>query len=227
MRSSNLLLVGLCMFFGYTPVAADLPPFAWDTVQSLSYTFCFNASGPFSKKALAAIGKTKMMIHGLNTMQELDPPFRNSEQKVIAAAKQLSQAQPDIQNFYTIQNDFARSIYQSGQYFDEHPECALRDKNNDLVNITFNGKDANEMCHNGEGSSKFCYVYGFQTECGREAWLKYVVDTVEAGNLKGVFIDGFQGCDPYSGDASAQHNPCPRTLANCSVPQQQAWITGR
>jgi hypothetical protein len=65
--------------------------------------------------------------------------------------------------------------------------------------MTSNGKDANEVCHNGEGSSKICYVYGFQTECGREAWLKYAVDTVEAGNSNGVCIDGFQGCDPYSG----------------------------
>jgi hypothetical protein len=59
-----------------------------------SCAFCYSAPGPFSKQALAAIGKKKMMTHGLNTMQELNPPFRSSEQKVIAAAKQLSQANP-------------------------------------------------------------------------------------------------------------------------------------
>ena len=37
-----------------------------------------------------------------------------------------------------------------------------------------------------------CFVYGFNTQCGREKWTSAVTDACEQYDLDGVFIDGFQ-----------------------------------
>ena len=63
------------------------------------------------------------MIHGMNAMQELDPPYRASENKTIRAAKQLLAANPSQQQLYTIQSDLTRNIYNSGEWFNANPQC--------------------------------------------------------------------------------------------------------
>lgn len=65
-----------------------------------------------------------------------------------------------------------------------------------------------------------CYTYGFDTECGRQAWVKFIVDTVEQQNLDGIFIDGFQGCDP-----SVPNGSC-RVLSKCTAQVATAWMQG-
>ena len=43
-------------------------------------------------------------------------------------------------------------------------------------------------------------VYGFDGgagSCGVEKWLEGVQIMVEQGNVTGIFLDGFQGCDPF------------------------------
>ena len=35
-----------------------------------------------------------------------------------------------------------------------------------------------------------CHVYGVDTQRGRDAWVKFAIDTVTNGGLDGVFIDG-------------------------------------
>ena len=86
-----------------------------------------------------------------------------------------------------MQNDFTRAIYDSGTWFNAHPECLLRDANNQLVNHSAAGQKV-PICTAGPNKTT-CHVYGFQTQCGRDAWVKFIVDTVKRGSLDGVFID--------------------------------------
>lgn len=199
-----------------TAVTAAASPFSWATVQDMSYTFCYNASGPYSPAALLQLAKSKLFIHGMNERQEQAPAFLKSEEKVIASAQQMLAVNPQQQQFYTIQNDFTRAIYDSGTWFNSHPECLLRDENGQLVNHTATNQKF-PICTAGPNKTD-CHVYGFQTQCGRDAWVKFAVDTVVQGNLSGVFIDGFQGCSPEGG--------CGRTLATCSAAQSQSWLAG-
>jgi hypothetical protein len=56
-----------------------------------------------------------------------------------------------------------------------------------------------------------------------QAWVDFAVKTVESGNLQGVFIDGFQGCDPY---ASNPTSTCGMVLKNCTAEARKVWVTG-
>jgi hypothetical protein len=191
-------------------------PFAWSTVRDMTYAFCYNASGPYNERALAVLAKNKLFIHGMNERQTMAPAFQQSEEKVIASAKQMLAVNPQQQQFYTIQNDFTRAIYDSGAWFNAHPECLLRDANGSLVNHT-SPKQKYPICTAGPDKDT-CHTYGFQTKCGQDAWVKFAVDTVTKGNLSGVFIDGFQGCSPEGG--------CGRVLATCTDAQSKSWLAG-
>ena len=191
-------------------VRASASPFAWDTVRDLTYAFCYNASGPYNEAALASLAKNKLFIHGMNERQEQAPAFQQSEEKVIASAKQLLAANPAQQQFYTINVIGPAAMYDSGAWFNAHPECLLRDEYGGLVNHS-NPKQKNHECTAGPNKDT-CYVYGFQTQCGRDAWVKFAVDTVSKGGLQGVFIDGFQGCSP-------EGKACGRALSTCSAQQ--------
>ena len=58
-------------------------PFRWDTVQDKLYSFCYgDDGGPLSPAALAALGKSKMMIHGMEEGSSISPRYQNSEAKV-------------------------------------------------------------------------------------------------------------------------------------------------
>jgi hypothetical protein len=64
-----------------------------------------------------------------------------------------------------------------------------------------------------------CFVYGFNTKCGREQWTQSITDACEQYDLDGVFIDGFQGCGPYAGE-------CPRCLSHVDKATAAAWLQG-
>ena len=78
-------------------------PFAWDTVQDKLYSFCSNASGALAPDALAALGKSKMMIHGMEEGAALPPVWQNSEAKIGLAAAQLRAVNPSQLQLYTVQ----------------------------------------------------------------------------------------------------------------------------
>ena len=78
-------------------------PFAWDTVQDKLYSFCSNASGALAPDALAALGKSKMMIHGMEEGAALPPVWQNSEAKIGLAATQLRAVNPSQLQLYTVQ----------------------------------------------------------------------------------------------------------------------------
>ena len=172
-------------------------PFGWDTVQDKLYSFCSNASGALAPDALEALSKSKMMIHGMEEGAALPPSWKNSEIKIGVAAAQLRKLNPKQLQLYTVQIDYARSVYISGQWFFRHPECLARDSNGKLRNHTGKANPPPGAYNECDFESTatypgYCPVYGFQTQCGRDNWVRLIVESVENNTLDGVFIDGFQ-----------------------------------
>jgi hypothetical protein len=140
------------------------------------------------------------------------------------AAKQLRAANADQLQLYTVQLDFPRWIYNSGQWFNNHTECLLRNTSGQIV-IGVEGNNrtvpCRECCFGANTTAHpngYCPVFGFDTTCGQDAWVKLIVDTVNEQDLDGVFIDGFQGCDPFD-------DRC-RVLKGTTPAQDKSWVAG-
>jgi hypothetical protein len=228
---ATLSWLGLAAMPASAPSVWSANPFEWHTVQDKLYTFCSNHTGALSTDALAKIGRGKMMIHGMEEGAGLPPAWAagSSEAKVGLAAKQLRAVAPKQLQLYTVQIDFPRWIYDSGQWFNNHSECLLHDANGSVViGVQGNNKTGlpneepcRECCFGADpsaGNWGHCPVFGFDSKCGQEAWVKLIVDTVESQQLDGVFIDGFQGCDPFD-------NGC-RVLGTASPATATAWVAG-
>eukprot|EP00947_MAST-08B_sp_MAST-8B-sp1_P003433 g3433.t1 len=162
------------------------------------------------------------MIHGMEVGALLHPVWQNSELKVNLAAKQLRAVAPEQLQLYTVQIDFARSVYASGAWFNAHPECTLHDAHGHQV-VNNSTKLNPGHCDNTNVSipgSEFpfgvCVTYGFDSECGRKQWVKSITDACELYDLDGVFIDGFQGCTPAEG--------CNRLLSKTDDATKTAWL---
>jgi hypothetical protein len=85
-----------CAFSGEALCTDPLwTPFEWTTMRNRLYSFCSNQSGALSTKAVAALSKSKLMIHGMEVGAMLDPVWENSELKTSMAAKQLRKVNPD------------------------------------------------------------------------------------------------------------------------------------
>lgn len=122
----------LLLMIGATAVDQALP-FDWSTAGTKLYSFCSNSSGALSPEAVKALSRSRVMIHGMEVGAQLDPVWENSEYKTSLAAKQLRAVAPDQLQLYTVQIDFARSVYASGEWFNSHHECVLHDKHGDPV----------------------------------------------------------------------------------------------
>eukprot|EP01052_Picozoa_sp_SAG31_P045679 SAG31_NODE_8439_length_1452_cov_1.906874_1_plen_330_part_01 len=205
------------------PAPAGWAPFAWTTVAHRLYSFCSNASGALSDEAVTALSRSQLMIHGMEVGAALPPIWQNSELKAGIAAKQLRAKNPHQLQFYTVQIDYARSVYASGAWFNAHPECTLMDANGDPVLNNASKPSPGHCDHNVSVPGKSypfgaCVVYGFNTKCGASQWVKSITDACEKYDIDGVFIDGFQGYDPAGG--------YPRVLGKATRSAQQAWLRG-
>ena len=66
------------------------------------------------------------MIHGMEEGAMLAPHYQSSEAKVGLAAAQLRKVSPGQRQLYTVQIDFPRWIYTSGQWFNNNSQCLLQ-----------------------------------------------------------------------------------------------------
>lgn len=205
------------------PAAGGWAPLEWTTVGHRLYSFC-SEQDALPPAAAAALAKTSIMIHGMEVGANIAPVWQNSEMKTGLAAKQLRKINPSQLQLYTVQIDYARSVYASGAWFNNHPECILKDADGQpVLNNASSAATARGHCdHNVTVPGKHypfgaCVVYGFDTECGASQWVKSITDACEQYDLDGVFIDGFQGYSP-SGFG--------RVLGKCSTSTQEAWLAG-
>ena len=198
-------------------------PLSWTTVGDRLYSFC-SEQDALTPAAAGQLAKTSLMIHGMEVGANLPPVWENSEMKVGLAAAQLRKLNPAQLQLYTVQIDYARSVYASGAWFNANPQCTLKDAegqpvlNNASSAATARGHCDHKVAVPGK-SYPFgaCVVYGFDTECGATQWVKSITDACETYDLDGVFIDGFQGYSPSGFN---------RVLGKCSPQTQKAWLHG-
>ena len=200
-------------------------PFSWDTLGGRLYSFCSNQSGALSQSAVAALSKSTLMIHGMEVGAMLTPVWQNSELKTSLAAKQLRAVAPGQLQLYTVQIDYARSVYASGAWFNNNSQCTLKKADGTQVLNNSTKPSVGHCDHKVDGPGYpygACVVYGFDTSCGSEQWTTAITDACEEYNLDGVFIDGFQGCDPFGKGGGG----CPRLLHDCDAKTATAWLAG-
>lgn len=150
-------------------------PWSWDTVPR--YTFCVNSSGPFNDAALQYVAKQDIFLN--NPALKRPPgsidPF---EARAAAQAKALRAINPKQRQWFYYAMDLLRPHnFENDHWVDFHPECRLKDVDGRVIDRP---------------------VWDFGTECGVERWLNTSRLMITEGGLNGVFIDGFQGCNPFS-----------------------------
>lgn len=155
--------------------AVALPKFSWDTVSL--YAHCGNVSGPLeasTARFFSTVGfVTFEKFHDLYG----DPIYSSVENKIADAAKLVKSFGTTTEVLMYYQNDWTRTWYDSGVWFEQQDRLLLRDKNNDYVispveyNHTFNAFD-------------------FAVQETQDAWVNATLVLVDQGICDGVFIDG-------------------------------------
>jgi len=155
-------------------------PFSWDTLPR--YTFCGNETKnytgfPLRDSAVEYISTKGGPINLIGDHSSYRYPAETyvSQQAQVMLAKNPSQRQ---WAYYAI--DLVRTTFETGAYMMNHSdECLFKDASGVPVPRPVYGFDG------GAGS------------CGVEKWLEGVQMMVEKGGISGIFLDGFQGCDPF------------------------------
>lgn len=196
-------LVLACALAGASAVNHTLGylPFSWDTLPR--YTFCVNSSGPLNDEALAYVAKQPIFLNN-PVLTRPAGSIDRSEVRMPAQAAALRALNPDQRQWFYYAIDLVRvHNFENDHWMEAHPECQLRDVNGDAVPRM---------------------VWDFGSECGAERWLNTSRALVTAGKLNGVFIDGFQGCNPFEGDMG-----CVRVCtseAGCDDETMKRWNAG-
>jgi hypothetical protein len=157
-------------------------PFNWSTIPR--YTFCVNSSsavnitdGVFTDEAAEYISKQAIY---LNNPTLTRPPGAciEAESVMPLQAAKLRELNPSQAQWFYYAIDLVRPHnFKNDHWIYNHPECQLHDKN---------GVPVPRM------------VWDFGKECGVESWLNTSRELITKGGLNGIFIDGFQGCDPFN-----------------------------
>eukprot|EP00947_MAST-08B_sp_MAST-8B-sp1_P005161 g5161.t1 len=180
-------------------------PFSWATLPR--YTFCVNSSGPLSEASLDYISKQPIYLN--NPVLARKPgEVVIGEQRIPAQAKALRAKNPAQQQWFYYAIDLIRPHnFENDHYvLDNADECQLKDKN---------GKPVER------------YVWDFSGgpgSCGFDRWLNTSRAMITEGGLDGIFIDGFQGCDPFN-----LPNGCQRvckSAAGCDPETMKKWNAG-
>ena len=120
-------------------------------------------------------------------------------------AAALRAINPDMQQWFYYAIDLVRphAFESDGNIEQHHPECLLHDDAGELVTRT---------------------VWDFGNPCGVEAWLNTSRSLITRGGLNGIFIDGFQGCNPFAKNGCTR--VCKSRNSTCSAEKMKAWNDG-
>lgn len=156
-------------------------PFSWDTLPR--YTFCVNSSDPktltdglFNEEALEYISKQPIYLNNPSLTRPAGAVTMEEERQPRQAQALLKKNPKQRQWFYYAIDLVRGHAFANDNWVEHHPECQLHDKNGQPVERT---------------------VWDFGSECGTERWLN-TSRAMIAGGLNGIFLDGFQGCDPFT-----------------------------
>ena len=188
-------------------------PFSWDTIPR--YTFCSNSSvayasegyggiGLFNNDSLHYIAKQDIMLYGT---AEHRPPggLAYLDESAPVQAKALRAINPDQQQWFYYAIDLVRphDFYWDGDIAINNTQCLLHDDAGEPMTRT---------------------VWDFGNPCGVEHWLNTSRSLITRGGLNGIFIDGFQGCNPFVGTGCQR--VCKSRNSTCSAAKMKAWNEG-
>ena len=180
--------------------------FSWDTLPR--YTFCVNSSGPFDQETLEYVAKQHIFLNNPSLDREPPGSMDNSTIRMPLQAKALRELNPSQAQWFYYAIDLIRPHnFWDDHYVAYHDECRLKDVNGDPVPRM---------------------VWDFGTDCGVEAWLNTSRAMITEGGLDGIFIDGFQGCNPFEGVDKGLAG-CTRVCtskAGCDPDVMVAWNRG-
>lgn len=176
-------------------------PFSWDRLPR--YTFCVNSSGLFSDEFLAYVAPQDIFLNN-PALTRAGGSMDHFEARAAAQAAALRAVNPKQRQWFYYAIDLLRPhSFENDHYVDAHEECQLRDE---------------------DGVAVPRRVWDFGSECGVERWLNTSRMMITQGGLDGIFIDGFQGCNPFIGDGCAR--VCTSTTAKCDPDVMKKWNEG-
>eukprot|EP01051_Picozoa_sp_SAG22_P000356 SAG22_NODE_8_length_37215_cov_120.960351_24_plen_437_part_00 len=155
-------------------------PFSWATLPR--YTFCGNETANFTGFPLRDSAVDYISTKGglINLIGDHSSYRYPAETTVAEQARTMLAKNPAQRQWAYYAIDLVRTTYETGAYMMNHSdECLFKDASGVPVPRPVYGFDG------GAGS------------CGVEKWLEGVQRMVEKGNITGIFLDGFQGCDPF------------------------------
>lgn len=177
-------------------------PFSWDTVPR--YTFCVNSTGLLNDDAASVISKQPIYLNN-PVLTRLPGSVSNKESRMPPQAQRLLRLNPKQRQWFYYAIDLVRGHnFENDHYVSQHPECLLKDVN-------------------GQPVTRLVWDFsGGPGTCGYDRWLNTSRAMIKGG-LNGIFLDGFQGCDPFDG------NGCQRVCkskAGCDKDVMAKWNAG-
>ena len=123
---SILALVVLVLFGLLSNQVNALPKFTWDHISL--YAHCGNASGELSPETIDFFSKLSFVTlekwHKLYSY----PEYTSAEKKIAETAKLIKSFQTEVEVLMYYQNDWTRTWYDSGTWFEQHEKLLLKDK---------------------------------------------------------------------------------------------------
>ena len=174
--------------FGAASSPITSPRWTWATLQT--YAHCSNQSGtaelPFDPAYAAYFGSLPFVVIEKTQGLASTPANRQEERKIAAAARQLVQANKSALVLAYYQTDKARTWYDSGVWFDEHPEYELRNSSGGLI------------------SCPPFHVYDYADPAAQRYWSRALANLTAADGVSGLFIDGPSDIDHWKQCSSSK-----------------------
>jgi len=192
--------------------AAAAAPLSWSWQNPQTFIHCSNSSGPLSPAAVTAMAASAFTV--IEKYQALlQPPVRaGGELKVIEAARAVRLASPNATLIFYYAVDYARTWYDLGRWFDEHPELEVHDAD---------GRRANHSDSDG-GAPNLWGIFNWAMPQAQDAWVDRIASVVSTsdqnGNnlFDGIFIDGYRSASSWATGL----------IPNATLSEQAAWLAG-
>jgi len=187
-------------------MCSALPVFSWSTIPL--YVHCANASGPLSAEFAAKVAKTSFITLVKNHCQQCDPVNHGAEGKMVAEAKRLKALNPKLEVMMYFAADFARTWYDAGVWFDQHPQQEVRnDSSGKLVGFKQEGSPATGW-----------HAFDYSSSTAVNRWVATITDNVATGFIDGAFVDGLSSNGSWTAKGGI--------LWGCNKTHQQAFLDG-
>jgi hypothetical protein len=179
----------------FLSLTSALPPFSWEKLPL--YVHCANQTGPLSPAFRARAAKTTFVTLEKWHCLDCAPKNHGAEGKMEAEGKRLKALNPKLEVVMYFAADLARTWYDVGVWFDEHPELELSCGGKPVIEQGF-------------------HAFDYAQPAAVDRWVQTYTDAVATGCIDGAFVDGL------ATDAGWRS----RWLKGCNASHQTAFLKG-